>query len=365
MKSIIPQCEPLLGDAERIAVNEYMKNPGFLTEYKKTTEFERAISEYLGVKHTIVVNNGTISLSLALLALGIKAGDKVVVPDLTMIATINAVKFIGAIPVIVDVNDRLLLDVQKTEELLKKDSSIKAVIFVSLNGRWFSVLDESFIQFCKDRNIALIDDAAQSFGSNDIHGVKIGNKCDICSFSFSMPKIITTGQGGCLTTNDDDLAYKLRRLKDFGRASGGNDIHDTFGINSKFTEFQAVIGLEQLKTINWRVERKKQIYNRYYIKLPAQVHFIPTGLLNTCPWFVDVFVDNPSALSIWLNEHNIGSRIIYPPLHTQKTNEEFNKQTFLTSSAYASTGIWLPSSLTLTDEDIDYVCKIIGEYYNV
>ena len=365
---MINQYEPLFGELEREAVNEYMLNPGYMTEFKKTEEFENEISKYLGVKHTILCNNGTISLSLALLALGIKPGDKVIVPNLTMIATINAVVFIGAIPVLVDVDSQLLLDTNYSRLLILTDPTIKAVIFVSLNGRTLSQKNEDFITFCKEHNVGLIDDAAQSFGSNDYSGVKIGNKCDICSFSFSMPKIICSGgQGGALTTNNDDLAFKLRRLKDFGRASGGNDTHDSFGINSKFTEFQAVVGLTQLKTIEWRTKKKIEMYNRYKenLKDVSGISFIPTDLSYCVPWFMDIFIDEPKILATYLLFEGIKTRLIYPPINTQKVNQGLYNcnEEFPISEAYCNMGIWLPSSLSLTNENIDYICGVIRRFY--
>jgi len=365
---MIRQYEPLIGDAERTAVNEYMKDPGFLTEYKKTAEFEQKIAEYLDVNHCIVVNNGTISLCLALMALGIKPGDKVIVPNLTMIASVNAVRFIGAVPILVDVDDRLLLDLDRVKQLVILDQTIKAVMFVSLNGRHF--LDADFPKWCKEYNVALLDDAAQAFGSCDISGKKIAGQCDIASFSFSMPKIITTGQGGCLTTNDDNIAQTLRRLKDFGRDCGGNDNHQEFGINSKFTELQAIIGLAQLQSIESRVKAKKYIYNRYCTNLKGVkgIKFVRTDLQITTPWFMDVFVQERDKLIEELKKRGIGSRAIYPPLCTQGTCKDIKSyapdKTYKISGKFADEGMWLPSSFTLNGEIIDSVCNNIKEILN-
>jgi perosamine synthetase len=365
---MIPQYVPHIGEGEAIVVSEYMRSPGFLTEYKRTAELERRIADYLGVKHCIMVNNGTISLSLALLALGIKPGDEVIVPNLTMIASINAIRFIGAIPILVDVDDRVLLNTDRAKARIKANSNIRAVMFVSLNGRHFE--DDEFIHWCKSRQIALIDDAAQSFGSCDFSGKKVGSLCDIASFSFSMPKIITMGQGGCLTTNDDWYAKTLRRLKDFGRDGGGNDNHEHFGINCKFTELQAVIGIEQLSTIEWRVERKKEMYQRYYdnLKDVAGIQFIETDLSITTPWFMDIYVDNQKRFIEEMKKRGIGCRAIYPALHTQPTCAKFATKEFIfladNSTKYGNKGVWLPSSFNLTLDQIDYICDNIKEIKN-
>ncbi len=133
---------------------------------------------------------------------------------------------------------------------------------MSLNGRGKYI--KEFVKFCKENELYLIEDAAQSFGSK-VDGQFLGTLGDIGSFSFSPHKIITTGQGGALVTNDEKLHEKIERLKDFGRLQGGADIHDYFGINSKFTDIQAVIGIEQIKKLKERIKRKKEIYLQYVI----------------------------------------------------------------------------------------------------
>ena len=361
----IPQYEPLIGYLEKKNVCEYMGNPGFLTEYKKTEEFEIKIAAFLKTKYCIVVNNGTISLSLALLALGIKPGDRVIVPDMTMIATPNAVKLIGAEPIFVDIDDNLLLDFKKAEEVIDV-YKVKAVIFVSLNGRSFGSNAWKYIWDWKSRGIKFIDDAAQSFSSKNYEECYIGTRgCDIGSFSFSMPKIITTGQGGCLVTNNDDLAKRLRQLKDFGRSGGGNDIHETFGINSKFTELQAVIGLSQLEDIDFRIRRKKEISKLYRknLKNISEIKFIEDNFGYTVPWFIDIFIDEPHQLANFLKTCGINTRRIYPPIHKQEAYSSINDWSYPNTEKYASRGLWLPSSLTLTDSNIDFICSKIKEFY--
>jgi len=358
----INQYEPLTGWKEQQALTEYLKNPGYWTEYKKTEEFEQKIAQYLNVKHCIVVNNGTISLSLALLAMGIKAGDNVIVPNLTMIATPNAVRFIGANPVLCDVTEEGILDFTQAEQL-RVLYNAKAVIFVSLNGKSFTSSDWSIIWHWNSLGIGILDDAAQAFGSKTYEGFYCGTRgCDIGSFSFSMPKIITTGQGGCLVTNHDSLAIALRQLKDFGRTGGGNDIHNEFGINCKFTEMQAVLGLAQLEDIEYRTRQKKHIYNTYKT-------FLPSGILKdidtsyVVPWFIEISVDNVKSLAEFLKTKDIGTRAIYPPIHTQLVYSNMNNLSFPITTNISNKGLWLPSSLTLTNSQIEYVCETIKEFY--
>ena len=317
-REFIMQMRPWIGSEEKHAINTYMEEDGFLTEFKNTKKFEDAIAEFTGAKNCIVVNNGTISLSLAALALGIGPGDEVIVPNYTMVATPNSVKFIGAEPIFADVErSSLCLDFNELEKSLT--SRTKAIIFVTANGRFPNKDLSDYLKFCNKNNLYLIEDAAQSFGSFYPDRTHIGLKGIVGSFSFSMPKIITTGQGGALITNDDELAFKLRRLKDFGRAEGGQDIHDSIGYNSKFTELQAVIGLEQLKKINSRIKRKKEIWSRYKDKLSGlkQIDLFDHNLEYTTPWFIDCLCESRGSLVKFLKDKSIGSRVMYPPINEQ------------------------------------------------
>lgn len=356
--------EPWFGPEEGEQLKKYMDEGGWLTEFKRTEEFERRIADYTGAKHCIAVNNGTISLTLIAQAAGIKAGDEVIVPNYTMIATPNSIKMIGAIPVFVDVEpETLCMDFDKMK--LAITDRTKAVILVNANGRYPKVSIEDFIDFCQLRNIILIEDAAQSLGSFYPNGRHQGTISIAGSFSFSAPKIISTGQGGAIVTNDDQMNFRLRRLKDFGRSGGGSDVHDSIGFNFKFTEMQAVIGNEQMKKLEWRVVRKKEIYKLYKLLLKdvKQLTFFEQDLDNTTPWFIDILVENRQELQLFLKERNIGTRIMYPPINKQ-TAYQIKGEHFV-SNVIGSKGLWLPSASQLSDDTINYICNTIIKFYNV
>jgi perosamine synthetase len=294
---MILQMQPWFGEEERQAMDEYLSNGGWITEFKKTREFEEQIEKYTGAKHAIAVNNGTISLTIAAMAVGIIPGDEVIVPNFTMIATPNSIRMLGAKPVFVDVEPgTLCLDFK----LLKKAVTprTKAIMLVSANGRYPKTEIEAYKDYCKNHDIYLIEDSAQSLGSFYPNGKHIGREGVVGSFSFSAPKVISTGQGGMLITDNDELADRIRRIKDFGRSGGGNDIHDTFGLNFKFTDIQAVIGIEQMKKLQWRVDRKKEILLQYQDNLKdlEQVKFFEQNLEHTTPWFIDVLVEDREKL---------------------------------------------------------------------
>jgi perosamine synthetase len=359
----IPQMEPWFGEEEKKAICEYMDEGGYLTEFKRTAKFEEMIANYTGAKHCIVVNNGTISLTLAALACGIEVGDEVIIPNFTMIASPNSVKMFGAIPVFVDIEvDTLCLDIDNVETAITPKT--KAIILVLANGRYPRTGIHSFVKLAKKHNLILIEDSAQSLGSFYPDGRHQGTVGKVGSFSFSAPKIISTGQGGALITNDDKVANIIRRLKDFGRATGGNDIHDTIGYNFKFTELQACIGIEQMKKLEWRVERKKEMLSLYKNLLSdvKQITFFDQDLQNTTPWFIDCLVVDREGLQSHLKRMMVGSRVMYPPINKQKAYNVEGE--FIVSDEIGIRGLWLPSSSQLTNEQIEYITKEIKDYYS-
>jgi perosamine synthetase len=360
--SFIPQMEPWFGSEEKEALNKYMEEAGWLTEFKLTAEFEKRIAEFTGAKHCIVVNNGTISLTLMAISVGIKAGDEVIVPNYTMIATPNSVKMIGAIPVFVDVEpDTLCMNINHAREAIT--SKTKAIFIVTSNGRYPKVGIEAFQELCKEFELVLFEDAAQSLGSFYPNGRHQGTVGLAGSFSFSAPKVISTGQGGAIVTNDDNIALKIRKLKDFGRIGGGNDIHDSIGFNFKFTELQAVIGNEQMKKLPWRVERKKDIYKFYLQNLAKidEISFFDQDLSCTTPWFIDILAENRDELIINLKENNIGSRPMYPPINKQEAYKLAGDHPI--SNLIGEKGLWLPSASQLSDNQILHVCETIIDFY--
>ncbi|MBF0518740.1 MAG: DegT/DnrJ/EryC1/StrS family aminotransferase [Nitrospirae bacterium] len=355
----IPQYEPFFDESEAKALYEYMRSGGWVTEFKKTQEFEKLISEFTGARHCIVTNNCTISLTMALLAAGIKSGDEVLVPDMTMIATPNSCKIFGAEPVLVDVEpDTLCMDLNSANSCITERT--RALIYVSLHGRCGDM--EQVKAFCQSHNLFFLEDAAQAFGSY-YSSKHLGRYGDIGTFSFSMPKTITTGQGGAIITDNDDYAGKIARLKDFGRIRGGIDIHDTIGYNFKFTDIQAVIGIEQMRKLAERINRKREIYALYVQKLHniEGVRMLPTDLAQTTPWFVDIYVDKPDEMSTWLKEKGIGTRRMYPAVHTQCA---YNVSAYCPNAELAAKqGLWLPSSVQLEEKQIDMVVENIVEFF--
>lgn len=360
---IIPQMAPWFDSNEADAIAGYLASSCWLTEYHKTTELEIMIADYVGSRHCIMVPNGTLALYAALMSLGIGVGDRVLVPDLTMIATVNAVCMTGARPVFIDISeDNLCFDINAVSSF-HYDLNLRGAIIVSLNGRAPNMKDTQV--WARDHDIFLIEDACQALGSFQ-SGRHLGT-FGVCGiFSFSPHKIVTTGQGGCIVTDDDSLAHKIRLFKNFGRISGGNDDYQEFGVNLRFTDLQAVIGIEQMKKLDWRVSRKKRMFGLYQDLLRdiKEVHFVRTDLKDTTPWFIDIFVSDREKLSDFLTECGIGSRFMYPSIRrTPVYSDGAYIATEWVSDRISAQGLWLPSSPALTDQQIHEVCDAVVEYY--
>jgi perosamine synthetase len=362
--NFIPQMRPLFGEPEKNELLAYLEEDGFFTEFTRTEAFENEIAKFTGAKHCIVVNNGTVSLTLAAIALGVNFGDEVIVPNYTMIASPNSMKMIGARPVFVDVEpSTLVMDIKLVRKAITNKT--KAIMLVSANGRAPSAGIEQFELLSRQTGIPLIEDAAQSLGSFYPDGRHIGRAGSIGSFSFSAPKIISTGQGGALITDDDALAESLRRLKDFGRSSGGNDIHETIGYNFKFTELQACVGLAQMRQLIRRIERKKEIWTIYNEQLQGvqQISLFDHDLDCCTPWFIDARAEDRDALSQYLKENGVGTRFMYPPINKQDAYKLPGD--YPVSQGVGEHGIWLPSMVQLTDLQISSICRLIKRFYDL
>jgi perosamine synthetase len=362
MNSNLPQMEPWFGPEEGEALSRYMSTGGWLTEFKNTQAFEQALAEFCGARHCIVVTSGTTALMAAMMAMGVGPDDEVIVPNYTMIASPNSVLCTGAKPVFADVErETLCLDIRLAEAAVTERT--RAIMLVNANGREPSSGIKAFEDLANRHGVILMEDACQALGCWYRDGRHAGTATLVGTLSFSVPKIITTGQGGALLTNDDDFAAKLRRVKDFGRARGGLDIHDTIGYNFKFTEMQAVVGLEQMKKLHHRLELKKHIYRRYADNLAAveEVHMFGQDLSLTSPWFIDICAKNRAGLIEHLRANGIGSRTMYPPINKQVAYQVPGEHPV--SNWVGEEGLWLPSATQLSYGDIDRVTDCIKDYY--
>jgi len=358
---MINQYEPLITDEMKCAVTEYMESGGWITEFRRTREFEDMIAKYVGAKYAVVVTSGTAALFLALAATPIEPYDEVLVPDFTMVATPNAAKMAGGTPVLVDIDPvNLCMNLSKAKDAITKDTV--AMIYVSINGRCGNM--DEVAEFAEVNELWLIEDAAQSFGSR-WNGTRLGTFGDMGCYSFGALKTVTTGQGGAIVTDDYSIYKELSRLKDFGRDEGGCDVYKGPGWNFKFTDLQAVLGIAQMEELDGRLIEKRRLYDTYRGFLPSHIQLIDTDLTNTVPWFVDILVEDRDQLIGYLKAHDISSRPFYPPMHTvhHLSGSPNRYREFPIATEVSRKGLWLPSSPTISNSEVYNVCKAIKEFY--
>lgn len=352
-KNLIMQSRPHFDENEAKACYHYLLEDSFITEHKKTIELEKIISDFIGCKHTIMTTSGTTAIILALMSLDLPKYSEVIVPNLTMIATINSVKFLGLTPVLIDV-DKETLTITKEEIERNITDKTRAIIHVSLNNRYKNL--EEIVELCNNKNIILIEDSAQSLGCK-VKEKSLGTFGKLGCFSLSIPKIISTGQGGFVITEDDDLAAKIRMIKNFGRKESGKDNFEIFGVNFKYTDIQAVICIEQMKKLPSRIERMKEIYNLYYENLKGFYEIKKPLSDSWIPWFVDIYVKDRKRVIDFLKKHNIQTRSIYESIN--KTSMYYNNIELKNSNNASRKGLFLPTHILLTNDEILFICKIL------
>jgi len=355
---VIYQIKPVIGKLAKKNIIQYIKGDNWITEFKRTTEFENKFAKFTGSKHCIAFPNGTLTMYAILQNLNLKKGSEVLVSNYTMVATANIVKMSKLKLKLVDISEKDLcmcpVDLQK--KITKKT---KAVIYTQMNGRVGQI--NKIKKICNSKGIYLIEDAAHAIGSYN-RGKHVGLEGIASSFSFSMPKLITMGQGGAIITNNSKLAKKLRLFKNFGRYIDGVDVHNYLGYNFKITDLQSILATSQLVDIKNRTRIKKKIFQRYYKNLANNKKIKMFNVeSNETPWSVDIYVKNRAKIKKILRKSNIFTRNVYPPLNTQKIYKNFKTKYLKVSNNYCKNGLWLPSSLDLKFSEIDKICKILSK----
>jgi perosamine synthetase len=358
----LPWWTPKMGGNEYALVRDVLDS-NYLNDGDVTTRFEREIARLTGAKHAVGVTSGTAALFLALAALGIGHGDEVIVPDLTFIATANAVTLTGAAPVLVDV-DRSTLNISPEAFEMAITPRTRAVMPVHVSGRAADL--EAIRSIADRRGIPIVEDAAEALTSR-IGGRALGTVGIAGCLSFSPNKTITTGQGGMVLTGDDALHVRLRELKDQGRpvkGTGGDDVHASIGYNFKLTNLHSAVGLGQLAYLQERVARQKRTYEQYAgglsgvagVRLPG---FDLAG--GEVPQWVDAIAERRDELDRFLASRGMHCRRFWFPLHTQAPYR-LGDERFPNSTWAGARALWLPSAFTVSDDDVDAVVSAVREF---
>ena len=362
-KKMILTAGPSIGLRELIYSSDATSN-GWNNEWNKyLKKFENSFAEYVGVKYAIATSSCTGAMQLALMALDIGEGDEVIVPDITWVSTANVVHAIGATPIFADVNiDSWTIDPKSIES--KITNKTKAIMPVHMYGHPAEM--KPILEISKKYNLKIIEDAAPSIGAYYLDK-KTGSFGDFSAFSFQGAKLLVTGEGGMLCTNNENLYKKAYRLWDQGRIPGTFWIEE-HGPKYKMSNIQAAIGLGQLERNDLMVYKKRKINNWYRKRLANNEKIIfweESNKVKSICWMTSIRLKNNLKLSREefckkLKERNIDTRPVFPsisqyPYWNKKQVSQKN------SSLIAETGINLPSGVCLTKSQVDYVCDNIIE----
>lgn len=361
MTKYIPVAAPILNGNEKKYVLDCLESTWISSSGKYIERFEEAFAEFCGVEHALSCSNGTVALHLALLSLGVGPGDEVIMPTLTYVATANAVTYCGARPVFIDSElETWNLDPALIDE--KITPRTKGVIVVHLYGHPVDM--DPVLALARKHGLFVIEDAAEAPGA-EYKGRRSGSLGDIATFSFYGNKIITTGEGGMVVTNDSELASRVGLLKDQGMDIERRYWFPIVGYNYRMTNVAAAIGLAQLEKANWHIARRREIAVQYAKRLR---HLPGITLQPEKPWARNVYW----MTSIVLNEQwpvprdtvmarladaGIETRPFFHLMHTLPMYEYLTReQRFPIAEYLAARGLSLPSSAALSEKDVGYIC---------
>ena len=364
--NFIPLAKPEFGKIEKKLINDCI-DTGWISSIGKYVErFGQNLAKYVQVKYALPVSNGTTALHLSLIALNIGPGDEVIVPALTFVASVNVIKYVGAKPVFIDIEPETFnLDIDQLEDKITKKT--KAIISVDLYGH--PVDFDRLKKICQKHNLKLISDSAESLGSL-YKGKPTGSQGDISTFSFFGNKIITTGEGGMITTNSKKLYDTCKLYRDQGKdTTVHNYYHPVIGYNYGFTNLQAAVGIGQLKQIKSLVKQKRAIaatYKKLLSGTPGISFQEEADYAESNWWMFSILVDQAKfgcsrdQLITYLKTKNIETRPFFYPMHMLPPYKQGIKPTdYPITKTIANQGMNLPTYASLTKTQVKYIVSCI------
>lgn len=367
----IPVAGPSIGDREVELVAEAARTAWYGNHYAYNERFERMLADYVGVSYAVSVPHCTAALHLALAALGVGPGDEVIVPDVTWIASVAPVFYVGAEPVLVDVlSDTWCIDPAAVEAAITP--ATKAIIGVDLYG---SMCDWDRLKIIADTHgLHLIEDAAEALGS-EYHGRKAGSFGDVSAFSFHGSKTVVTGEGGMLATSKSELFERVLFLRDHGRKPGDRFfLNHEVGFKYRMSAVQAALGVAQMERIDSLISHKRRIFAWYRERLGTingvTLNVEPPGTTNSY-WMVTAVLAPNLGIDKFrmmeeLGRRNIDSRPFFSPLSTLPAFEDRKQaRRFVrpqsAGAAVAAFGVNLPSGYNMDEEKADLVSRAVAE----
>lgn len=360
--NFIPISKPTITELEISYVTDAVRSGWVSSLGEYIDKFEKSFAEYCGVGYAVATSNGTTALHLALAAAGVGSGDEVIVPDLTFVATANAVKYTGATPVIVDIEmDTLCIDPFSIEMAITPKT--KAIIPVHLYGHPANM--PAIMEIATAHGLLVIEDAAEAHGST-VNGTRVGGIGDAGVFSFYGNKIITSGEGGMITTNSAQLASKMRYLRDHAMSKSKRYWHTEVGFNYRMTNMQAALGLAQFERIESIIQKKNDIFEWYRkclqgvegLKINRQMEWAENVYWMICVELDHCTEDYRDNLLNRLKTRGVDGRPYFYPLSDMPMHEKCDTRN---AHDVYKRGFNLPSYYDLEKKDVEKVCRILME----
>ncbi len=367
---IIPVCEPTLNGNEQKYVLDCLESNWISSAGKYIPVFEEKFAAECGCRYGIACANGTIALHLALAALGLEPGDEVILPTFTMIATINAVAYTGATPVLIDSEPYTWnMDVEQLAD--KITPKTKVIIPVHTYGHPVDM--DPVMELAEKHGLFVLEDAAEAHGA-EYKGRRAGGLGHAGGFSFYANKIITTGEGGMITTNDTNLAALTQNLRDHAFSSERHFWHKYVGFNYRMTNLQAAVGLAQTEQMSRFIENRRHnaaLYTKLLKEIPGIVTPPEAEWVKNVFWMYSILVEDEfgmtrDQLRAYLASRGIETRTFFIPMHLQPIYyEAFKGQRYPVSEMLCQRGFYLPSASSLTGEQIRYIVEIVRQAHQV
>ncbi len=365
MSDFIPVNVPLLNGNERKYLNECIETGWISSEGPFVKKFEDEFAKLVNKKYAISVSNGSAALEAAISALNLKKGDEVILPTFTIISCVSPLTRLGITPIFIDsYDDTWNIDVSQIED--KITDKTKAIMAVHIFG--LPVDMDPLIKIANRYNLLIIEDAAEAIGLN-YKDKPCGSFGDISTFSFYPNKLITSGEGGMIVTDDEALAERCRSLRNLCFKPEKRFVHDELGWNFRMTNLQAAVGLAQLEQLSESVIKKRWIGNKYQENLKEvdgliQLPLKKTNYSENIYWVFAMVLNDKTSLNgademmAELSQYGVGTRPFFFPLHKQPVLNYSNSHCPV-SETIARNGFYIPSGLAISADEIDRVSDCV------